>query len=242
MIMTLFQAMIMTLLLALLSGIEQRIADAVSPREHNRWIVFHAYVVVTYVVSLRGSEGSLLDLEGLHKYWGKGDGSYVTIALRGKIKGEHHERCHLLPSVPVTSSGVKVLDSLERLITHKQVKGFVDGPAISDEAGRAYSSRAIDDSLHEVLEDLFEEKRTLFPDHIEGREDLRKSYQAFRTLRRTSDTRAIELKVDKDDIDVVNRWKTVERARGTWPPRPMRQHYADMSLLVKPFLRYTWAM
>jgi hypothetical protein len=45
----------------------------------------------------------------------KGDGSHVVIALCGQIKGEHHKRCHLLPLVLVTQSGVKVAEALEHL-------------------------------------------------------------------------------------------------------------------------------
>jgi hypothetical protein len=156
------QAMSQDLLHEVLKVAGLRIEDAVTMRDHNRWIVFHAYVVVTYVVSLRGSEGLLLDLAGLIRQWEKGNGSCVVIALLGKIKGEHHERCHLLPSVLVTQSGVSVAESLERLIATKRRNGFEDGPAISDEKGEAYSSRAIDDCLHEMLEDLFDEKPTLF--------------------------------------------------------------------------------
>jgi hypothetical protein len=82
----------------------------------------------------------------------------------------------------------------------------------------------------------------LFPKHVTDKEALHKTYQAFRTFRRTSDTRAHEMNVADKDIDVVNRWKSVEKAKGTRPSRPMRQHYAQLSLLIEPFLRYTKAM
>jgi hypothetical protein len=50
-------------------------------------------------------------------------------------------------------------------------------------------------------------------------------------------------KIDQPNIDVVNRWKALEeRAEGNIPHRPIRQHYAELELLLKPFLRYTWAM
>ncbi len=134
------------------------------------------------MVSLRGSEGLLLDLAGLIRQWEKRDGTSVVIALLEKIKGEHHERCHLLPSVPVTQSGVRVAESLERLIASKRRNRFEDGPAISDEKGEAYSSRAIDGCLHEILDDLFDEKPTLFPQNIGDEEELKKCFQAFRTF------------------------------------------------------------
>ena len=94
----------------------------------------------------------------------------------------------------------------------------------------------------EVLEELFITSRDLFPTKIESNQDLRKSYQVFRTLHRTLDTQALETRVSKDDIDVVNRWAGVEKAQGRKPGREMRHYYADVTLLMKPFLRYTWAM
>jgi hypothetical protein len=65
------QAMSQDLLHEVLKVAGLRIEDVVTTRDHNRWIVFHAYVVVTFVVSLRGSEGLLLDLAGLICQWEK---------------------------------------------------------------------------------------------------------------------------------------------------------------------------
>jgi hypothetical protein len=87
---------------------------------------------VSYVVSLRGKEGLLLDLEGLHQHASTGDGSYVVITLQGTVKGESNDRDHLLPYVPSTLSDVHVKVSLKRLMEHELKLGFVDGPAISD--------------------------------------------------------------------------------------------------------------
>ena len=123
------------LYLRMLEDVEVRIDSAASVRELNRWVVFHSYAVVCYVLSLRGSEGLLLDLEGLHRHWGTGDGTYVVVTLQGTIKGESNDRDHLLPWVLVTSSGVEVKASLERLMALKSRKGFTDGPAISDVSG-----------------------------------------------------------------------------------------------------------
>jgi hypothetical protein len=237
------QAMSIPLLLATTRAIEERIQSAPTSRELNRWTVLHTFVVVTYVVSLRGPEGFLLDLEGLNRHWkGEKEGHFI-IALRGKIKGEHNARCHLLPCVPITgNTGLRIRESVARLMILKSKQGMTDGPAISKENGNLFSSRAIDDSLLEVLEDLFGSNRDLFPTKFETIQDLRKSYQVFRTLRRTSDTQALEMKVNKDDIDVVNRWAGVEKAQGRRPGREMRHYYADITLLLKPFQRYTQAM
>ena len=96
--------------------------------------------------------------------------------------------------------------------------------------------------LIKVLVDCYQEERVLFPADMDNEEKLRDSYQCFRTFRRTSDTRALEKKVSDSDMDIVNRWKAVETAAGRVPGRSMRQHYAQLELLLGPFLRYTFAM
>jgi hypothetical protein len=164
------------------------------------------------------------------------------LALLGKIKGESQDRDHLLPCSPVTSSGIEVKASVDRLIQAKERIGCFDGPPISGRDGRALLTQCINGALIEMLEEIFEADPSLFPPGITSKENLSENYQAFRTLRKTSDTRAIEKWVGKLDIDVVNRWATVENAKGQKPSRPMRQHYAQFELLVTPFLQYTWAV
>jgi hypothetical protein len=230
------------LLLLMLESTELRIHESVSLQEKNRWTVFHAYVAVCYTVSLRGCEGFLLDLAGLNRKFTAGGDKYIVIALLGQIKGESGDRAHLIPCVPMTSSGIDVRASVTRLIEFKRSRGHTNGPAISDLSGNVLSHRAMNDAMMEVLEELFDSHRELFPASIPDKETLRVRIQVYRTLRRTSDTRALEQKVDRSDIDVVNRWKALERANGNRPNRPMRQHYAELELLLGPFLRYTWAM
>jgi hypothetical protein len=236
------QAMSIPLLLLVLRSVDEKIQSSTSSQDLNCWTVLHAFICVTYAVSLRGPEGFLLDLEGLNRHWQGEDSDHFMIALRGKIKGEHNARCHLLPCAPVTGTGIKIKESVKRLIDLKATQGLTDGPAISKENGNIFSTRAIDDAMLLTLEELFETHRDFFPTKIDSLEELRKSYQVFRTLRRTSDTQALEMKVNKDDIDVVNRWAGVEKAQGRRPAREMRHYYADITLLLKPFLRYTLAM
>jgi hypothetical protein len=101
----------------------------------------------------------------------------------------------------------------------------------------------LNNAFLEILEDLFDTACKLFPASIEDKEELRKRIQAKnRTFRRTSNSIAIEEKVAQADIDVVNHWQIVEKAAGSRPNRPMRQHYAGLELLLEPFLCYTWIM
>jgi hypothetical protein len=196
------------------------------------------------VVSLRGSEGFLLDLGGLnlHKLDEDKSTKYFIIPLMGKVKGEHHDRCHLLPCTTKTDSGIKPYEWLSMLLKLKTKQGISSGPAISDENGRILNASNIDQAMHEILEELLIQNQDLFPSFIKNKEDIEANYHAFRSFRRSSDTRALNRGVRRDDIDLVNRWHQVDRADGNRPTFDMRHHYAQYDLLIEPFLRYTQAM
>jgi len=104
------------------------------------------------------------------------------------------------------------------------------------------SAKLLDDIVHEFLIEIFETTPDLFPPTMVSSEKIPTSYQCFRTFRRTSATRATEQGVSSSDIDVVNRLKTNERAKGKRPNVSMRQHYTQLDLLLQPFLCYTRAM
>jgi hypothetical protein len=117
-----------------------------------------------------------------------------------------------------------------------------DGPAISDIKGRSFSTRDMSDSFLEVPEDIFDTDKGLFPPGISSKENVRERYQAFRSFWRLSDTRAIEMNVSASNIDIVNRWESVKRAKGKRAAMPMRLHYLQIELVLQPFLRYTAMM
>ena len=88
----------------------------------------YTYIVVSYVVLLRDSEGFLLDLEGLRDYWGHDEiddsfGKFIYICLRGQVKGESGACCHVLPCVPKIMTGIYVKSSIRRLIKLKSKQG-----------------------------------------------------------------------------------------------------------------------
>lgn len=164
------------------------------------------------------------------------------IALLGKIKGEHHGRCHLLPCVKVTSSGICVYGWVTRLMRNKMSRGFTNGPLFSNWEGLILTTESLDKMQVEILEELFEDIPSLFPPSVKDKEEISDAYQVYRSIRRSSDTRAIKQKVSESDIDIVNRWQKVEKAQGSRPTLQMKYHYASVEILLEPFLRYTYSM
>ena len=232
------KALSLTLMLRLVSLAEGRYTLAEEDEERNRWSCFLVYSVISYVLSLRGSEGFMIDVESTYRLKDRNDGTYQTIGLMGRVKGEVHDRCHLVPCVWATGSGIRVRDILSRHMKLKQQQDIVKGPAVSDLKGNVLKSTEIDDMLLEIIEEMYDESPDSFPAEIDSKEKLRDGYHCFRTFRRTSDTQALNAGVDGEDIDIVNRWAKKEKAGSRTMSQPMKQHYADFELLIEPFKRY----
>ena len=142
--------------------------DANKTARH-RWIYAGTYFAISYMISLQGPEGLLLDLEGLRKYFNSHFGAdngkpekHVIITLLGQVKGEHNERQHLIPSVNVTKSGINVRRWLRWTIVVNFSEGRVTGPAFCDEKGVVLPTQVMNDMLHEMLEEIRCEDKSLF--------------------------------------------------------------------------------
>lgn len=232
------KALSLNLLMAVLDLSEQWRAKETSIHHKHTWSVFTAYVVVSYVLSLRGNEGFLLHIDETIQNWKRNDGRFFYIALFGKIKGEQAKRLHLIPCINQTGSGIKVKFIIQRLIQEKVTLHIAKGWMISDSKKKNFDSSTFNPLLHQVLEELFENKKSLFPPFISDIEDIYDSYHCFRTFRKTSDTRAIDQNVSESDIDIVNRWSTKGSLKAAQASGKMRIYYAQPELLIEPFLRY----
>ena len=153
----------------------------------------------------------------------KGKEEYTIIPLLGRFKGEHQESQHLIPCVNETKSGIKIRDTLRRLIKDKRLLGFADGPAISDSKGKLLTSRDLDDMLIESLVQINSQDPSLFPGDFSSEEDITTSYQCFRTFRRSAATRAVELKIAKTKIG--NCQQVAFCRNGIWKETPFTNAY-----------------
>ena len=236
------QAVTPVIMLALLTHLDSLIVN--SPDAHTTYTLrmAGAFYAVAYVLSLRGPEGLLLDLEGSLKERNRALTQYIVVALWGKIKEEHHEQSHLLLSVNRTGSGLEVRQWIDQAVLLAHASGRSRGPLMLDKLGKKITSAKLNEIFHEALISLFRAGEVAFPSVIKTEEDIRERFNIFRSMRRGSDTRAHEEQVSESDINIVNRWKAERKAGTQKPGLPMPQMYTDPALLLKPFLRYTAAM
>jgi hypothetical protein len=198
-----------------------------------------AYSVLSYVASLRGNEGFLLDLFGLRQHIRKGkydvDEPHVVAPLLGRLKGEDGERYHMLLMASETASGLKVRQWLERLVMLRERQGKYHGPAFCDEAGEVARMSDYEEIFYEILRDIQDQR----PDLIAPEVEVEQIYGFYRSFRRGSTTRATELGVSETAIDLVNRWRKVERAGGMQPSMAVRDHYTEVVQLKTSRLKFS---
>ena len=77
-------------------------------------VMFRVYVVLSYVLSLRGSEGLIMNLLTMNHELEKSK-NFCLIGLKGKVKGESSKRDHLFPCVKVIKSRINVFTWLKML-------------------------------------------------------------------------------------------------------------------------------
>jgi hypothetical protein len=142
-----------------------------------RWVVAGAYFAFTYVDSLRGPEGLLVDLEGLGRQFVYGlESNHVIVALLGQVKGEHSKREHLLTMVSIARSGTRVRGWVRRVIAANQICGRVTGPAFCDDQGVELKSQNMIEFLHELLGEILVEHPAFFQADIQTIADVEDKY------------------------------------------------------------------
>ena len=162
------------LIVAVLDAINEKVLIAVeekSSARRDKWIIAGAYLSISYVLSLRGNEGFMMDIKELLKNRPLKKG-LVWIILSGILKGESVPMLHQLRSVPTTDSGVEVKLWRDRLIFVHEQAGRVEGPAICDKDGYLLSFSAMNELFWQVLEEIFIKDPHLFPKDIVSIEDI----------------------------------------------------------------------
>ena len=200
-----------------------------------------AFMCIGFCASLRGEEVPLTDIRGVVQYWKatqKVEPSHVMITLQGRFKGEDNLRWHLSPIADETRSGIPTRRWVSRLMRRRtNIEKCTSGPLFADPSGRKASIRMYDDDFREVLSKLLSSTPSLFPAGVEIGD-----YSLRRSLRRGSTTEAQNNKVPSTTIDLINRWRRREAAKGAEPGLPMRQVYTHASSALVGFLAYSQSL
>ena len=209
--------------------------------EREEFTCVYAYSVLSYCGSLRGNEGFMLDLGVLARNFHRGEQdthAHVIAPLRGRFKNEIGEREHQVVLPVSTASGIKPREALGALIDVRLQQGRVEGPAFCGRDGRVVKR-----SIYEmIILDALVGVQVRRPDLIDAGANVHEEYGINRSFRRGSTTRARNAKVSEPDIDLINRWRKFEEAKGSRPSLNMRDHYSEIRQMVPALLRYPKAL
>jgi hypothetical protein len=67
-------------------------------------------------------------------------------------------------------------------------------------------------------------------------------YGLSRSFRRGATSEARARGVTGEDVDLTNRWRSFEGARGHRPRLTMRDHYSDIRLMIPALLRFSGSL
>ena len=235
------QAISVEIMKLLLEKAEERARESDSALGRSRWVFAGTYFCICFVLSLRSPEGLMADLEGVIHFFDR-EPSEVVVALLGRFKGEHHTKQHLLTSVAVTNSGIRIRRWIELSLAVHRVAGRSNSPLFVNDQGLQSSTSDMNELFLELIVEIYEETPKLFGLDISGVGELSEKYNVFRSFRRGSESRAVAMKVSEADRYVVNRWKKKESAGAGKVSHAIDQHYVDISMVKDSFLRYTAAM
>jgi hypothetical protein len=227
---------------ALLDTLESDWASAQTLGRRDKELIgmLGAYVVIAFCGSFWGNEVFLADMHGTAKYLAAVDlpPDTIIIPLLGRFKGETGERYHLTPLAAVTSSGIQVRSWVKRLVETKVSRGYVRGPLFGDEMGLVVKAKTIEMELMERLQGIKETEPGLIPLDLDVYED----FGISRSFRRGATSTARTRGVDDKYVNLINRWRTFEDAKGQRPTLSMQDHYSDIQIILPELMEFSKAL
>jgi len=162
----------------------------------------------------------------------------VILPLRGRFKGETGESFHFLAVTTETDSRLKIGCWLKRLLLFKEERGvtrdflFVDWNEKRTKLG----------NLELFVLDRITRVKSSFTEMIRESVDVHEEYGLSRSFRRGSKSEDLNRGVDEVTIDRNNRWRKIERVGTSKVKLRTRDHYDEVLVSLRRFLKYPQAL
>ena len=157
--------------------------------------------------------------------------------LKGLFKGEHNMRWHMVPIADEGKSGIPTRRWITRLLyrrvkLEKAKRGYLLSKANGKKATIGDYDPLFRDYVTRAIKANLKAKRDVFRKGVDPSD-----YSLRRSPRRGSTTTATNNNVDPLTIELVNRWRKREKAKGAEPSLPMRQVYTQVRNAIDATLR-----
>jgi len=224
---------------ALLENVEDEWYRAESWLSKHRLATVGCFSIIAFYGSFQGNEVFLTDLHGLSKYYTELEGEdYAIVPLLGKYKGEVHHRYHLTPMATRTNSGFDIRAWIGRLVQVHQEAGRNHGPAFGDRYGERLDSSFVEGLIADHLQVVKDTRPGVIPSEINCYEH----FGVSRSFRCGATSAARARGVDRGTVDLANRWRRFENAKGRQPRLAMQDHYTDMKVMIPELTKFSQAL
>lgn len=216
-------------------------------------------LAISTACSLRGGEAFYLSLAGLRQHLRRGRrGSipsgysfattfteeeisnlpHVVICLLGEFKAETGTDYHMIIAANETISGLKVRWWVEKLVEVCEQERRKEGPVFLDEDDKLGCLLDYDATFREAAKEV-QSQTNLIADDL----DVSIYLSLSRTPRKSAESRAKQAGVPTAIQDAVNRWRSVENAKGRKPRwKETRDTYATAVSEIPNTWRYSYAL
>ena len=199
------------------------------------------FMLVAMCGGLRGEEVPLLSLEGMLTFWedtSREDDPYLMLTLKGRFKGEVDERWHLVPVSDYTRSMIPLRRWMQRILDRRVLKEgrrvgwlFQSAKGVRDRFGM------YDATFRQLIDAVREESGELLPEVVDTED-----FSLWRSPRRGAVLETTNQDVSEKVIELINRWRSKESARGSVAGLPMRQVYTQVKSTVPTMLVFSKAL
>ena len=224
---------------ALLEALDGEWLRAQAWMDQHRIAAVGAFIVLAFCGSFRSNEVFLTDLFGLDKYLRELSAeNHVIVPLLGKYKGEMHNRYHLTPLAATTNSGIQVRLLISRLVDVWWNAGRIHGPAFGTRGCEILEASFIEEKIVDLLFEIRAKSPGILPPDV----DFGEEFGGSRSFRRGATSTARVRKVPEDVINLTNRWRKFEHAKGRRPHLAMQDHYSDIKILIPELVAFSQAL
>lgn len=206
------------------------------------WLSLEHFSLIAFAGSFWGHEVFLVDTHGLLKYAEeerveRGD-KFIIVPLLGKYKREISEDYHLTPLAAMSSSGLAIKTWVMRLVWAKEMQRVYHGPAFADNKGKRIDSTWLEVEILDRFVLIQQRHPKIIPMDVHVYEE----YGISRSFRQGATTEVRNKWVSEKDINLMNRWRNFESAKGKRPRMDMQDHYSDILQSIPSLLWFSKAL
>jgi hypothetical protein len=200
---------------------------------------------------MRGEEIIRIHTGIIRKHWSDAlshpDKPHVPLGMSGRFKRQVGVKVYVQPLAIESVSGLKFRLWMHRALQEHGKAGTFNGPIFrvedrkkrNGEIGeRAYKRAKVRD-LDNVFRPLLVRVQNRHPETIGPDVNVEEEYIASRSLKRGATSQARNQQIPPDVIEANNRWRKIERARGSTPHMSLLERYADGRAVVPLLVRFT---